>query len=118
MSQVRADIRAEGDRVVFAIEGRAYVIPWQAALELGRALTTKGREAEEFAAANRIIADQALLERSGAPFALSNNRLIRSAARTAAQWDSLLRRYIKATPRPEQVGVPTVITEPPRGPRQ
>lgn len=112
--QCRADIRAEGDRVLLAIDGRGYAIPWQQAIELGRALIAKAREAEEVASANRIIADQALLTRVGAPFALSNNRLIRGAARTAAQWDSALRRAIKATPRREHVGVPTIHQEPPR----
>lgn len=93
------------------LDGRGYSLPWKAALELGQQLISQARAAEEFAVANRIIADQALLTRTGAPFALSNNSAIRAAAKTMAQWDSSLRRYIKAAPRQGVVGVPTVNQE-------
>lgn len=116
MSRSSANVRHNGDRVLLTIDGRSWELPWQAALELSRMLMGAARQCEELAVANRLIADQALLIRAGAPFALSNHPKIRDAARTEAQWDSQLRRYIPLPPwrRPVEFGVPSVTQEPPK----
>jgi hypothetical protein len=114
VSRSRAQVAVEFGRVVLAIDGRSWNLPWQAALELGRGLLSAAKRAEEIADANRIIADQALLVRAGAPFAISDHPKILDAARNEAQWDSSLRR---ALPKPGaragvEFGVPSINQEP------
>jgi hypothetical protein len=96
------------------------VMPWDAALEVARALTAKAREVESDIKANRIIDDQALLIRLGVPLGLSNNPLIKQAAHQAAQFDDKLRRYISGSrvvgiPSGEIMGTPGLIMHKPKG---
>lgn len=88
-------MRQEGTRVLLIYNGRLVCsLPWQAAEQLGGALTAQARRAEEEALAPRIVADQALLTRLGVPFGLTRRRdLLREAANEAA-WNSRLRRYV------------------------
>ncbi len=113
MSRSSAQVRQDGDRVLLAIDGKVWNLPWQSAIELGRLLQSFGKQAEEIAIANRVIADQALLLRVGAPFALSNHPKIRDAAKTEAAWGSL-RRYLPARFRDAEFGVPTIRQEKPK----
>lgn len=112
MSRSHARIAQDGDHVELSIDGKLWRLPWQAAVELGKNLVAQGKLAEEVASANRVIADAALLMRVGAPFGLTRNRKIREEAKSMAQWDSSLRRYIK-TPkwRGVEFGTPAIRNE-------
>ncbi len=76
-------------------DGREFALqdlPWEAAVKIGQAFLQAGKEAEEYAKANEIIQDQAILFRSGAPFALSDNEKIRDEAKKEAVHNRELRR--------------------------
>jgi hypothetical protein len=110
-------IRQDGAKVLIIKNGvLIFELPWEAALALADGIRAKGKLAEEYAKANQIISDQAILMRAGAPFALTNNPDILSEARKTAETDRNLRRYIPASiPSGERFGVPTVILGPPKG---
>ncbi|MBN1691309.1 MAG: hypothetical protein JW901_09820, partial [Dehalococcoidia bacterium] len=95
------------------------VMPWDAALEVARALTARAREVETDVKAGKIINDQALLVRLGIPLGLSNNPNIQKEAHHAAQFDDKLRKYITGSrvqgiPSDEMVGTPVLITHKPK----
>lgn len=96
--------------VVLELDGKYLCdMPWQVALELAQAVVTVAKRAEEHSQAGRIITQDALLIRSGAPFSLTNNRELRAAAYHRAQWDRDLRRMpIRGVPSPREVGVPRI----------
>ncbi len=89
-------VRQEGDRVLLLHNGRLlFSLPWQAALDLSRALYVQGKRAEEEANAIQIIFDQAILTRVGFPIGLSNRPDILAEAAREAAWNRDLRRYIR-----------------------
>lgn len=89
-------VRQEGDRVLLLHNGALlFSLPWQAALELSRALRVQGKKAEEEANAIRIVYDQAILTRVGFPIGLSNRPDILAEAAKEAAWNKDLRRYIR-----------------------
>lgn len=91
-----ATVRSEGDRVLLLYDGRAVLdLPWDAALELARAIHSQAKRAEEIANADAIATDQAILLRLGVPLGLSDRRDIQQEAQQRAAWDSSLRRYIR-----------------------
>ena len=94
-NQHRVSIRQEDTRVLVIEDGRAvFDMPWEAALELAKAITAQAKKAEEIAKADQVIEDAAVLMRSGAPFGLSNNRDILKAAKQEAAW-GMPRRYMR-----------------------
>lgn len=113
-------VRQEGDRVLLLHNGRLlFSLPWQAALELGRAFTIQGKRAEEDANAIRIVYDQAILTRVGFPIGLSNRRDILDEAAKEAAWNRDLRRYIRGDravgiANQTRFGTPTITAIPPR----
>jgi len=106
-------VRQEGVRVVVIKNGRTiFEMPHDAALALAKAIWTQAKLAEEFANADDIVLDQALLTRLGVPIGLSDNRDIRAAADREAAWNSDLRRYAPGGVRSrERVGVPSIINK-------
>ena len=94
------------------IDGRVTSMPWNAALDIARAIEKTARRAEEIAKADGIIFDQALLIRTGAPLGFTDNPDIQREAAKEAAHNSDLRKYlpggVKAT---EQFGSPTVTRE-------
>lgn len=89
-------IRQEGTRVIVLHNGKALMdLAWEAAKQLSRAILVKALLAEEEAKAWDIIADQAILARTGAPFGLTNNPAMLHEAGKEAAWNSDLRRYIR-----------------------
>lgn len=79
-------IRQEGKRVAVVANGRlALDLPWEQALELARALKVKALAAQQWAQAEQLVADQALLLRAGAPVGLTDNPLIQREAWKAAE---------------------------------
>ena len=88
-------VRREGERVLLIQDGRLMSdLPPQAALELARGLTVQARLAEEQAQAGRIVFDQALLMRTGAPFGLTNRPDILREAVKESWLNRTLRRYL------------------------
>jgi hypothetical protein len=102
----------DATRTVVIWDGKPIAsIPWQQCDEIAASFTRAARAGEEQAKGNQIIRAQALLERTGAPFALSNDPKIRDAAHTEAQWDSGVRRTmpLRGTPSARKTGIPTII---------
>lgn len=88
-------VRQEGDHVLVIRNGQAILdLPYQAALDLAKALRIKGKAAEEIAKAEQVIFDEAILLRVGANIGLTNHPVILREAMKEAAWNSDLRRYI------------------------
>lgn len=105
-----ATVRQDDERVLLIINGQCVLnLPWDGALEIGRALIAQGHRAEEIAKAAGVIRDHAILVRAGVPIGLAVDPRIREEAEKDAAWDSPLRRYmpggVKST---ESVGAPSV----------
>ena len=65
--QERIDIREEGDNVVMSINGRAIILPWQAALQVADGLRAQAKLAERHAKMEILTADASFLKNAGAP---------------------------------------------------
>ncbi len=109
----RADVRRRGTEVALEINGMtAFQADWSVALAIGQAIAAKAREAEEEAKASLIVADQALIIRSGLGnlFGLTSRLDIMLESVKEAKWSRVLRRAlpggIKST---AVVGTPTII---------
>lgn len=90
-----ATIRQEGGRVQVIVNGKLAIdLPHDAALDLARAIHTKAKIAEEWASAQAIAHDQAILMRLGVPLGFTNHPAIIKEAQKEAAWNSELRRYI------------------------
>lgn len=88
-------VRQEGDRVLLLEGGRTVLeLPWDAAVQLSKAILAQARKAEELVKAEQIIADQALLTRLGTPLGLTNNPAMLKAAANEAAWNRDLRRRV------------------------
>jgi hypothetical protein len=113
-------VRAEKGFVYLVVQGRpALEMPWQAAVQLAKALRTKAMEAREEVQHDIVIADQAMLMGMGAPLGLTKNPKLIVEARKKAE--HLLRPgYLKrrkpagGITSPEAVGLPAITTHPPR----
>ena len=99
-------------RVVILLDGKYMCsMDWQVADQCADALRSVARKAEEYAKANHIIDQSALLIRSGAPFALSSDPKIQDAAYTQAQWDTKARKAmpLAGVPTPRSFGTPNIV---------
>lgn len=113
-------IAQNGPLVILYINGRATELPWEAANIIADGLKEKAKMAEEYAKAEDIIFDQAIMYRSGAPFALSNNPKILDEAKKESMHNRELRTSnLKLVETPaggiesrETVGVPAVTHAP------
>ena len=110
MSSVR--VRQDGQRVLVIRDGRAILdLPWDAALDLARALQAQARRAEELAKAPAIIHDQAILTRMGFRFGLTSHPMLLREATKEAAWNRDLRRYIPPS-RAHGIASQTVVGTP------
>lgn len=109
MTQKVVRVRQEGEKVLLVLDGIGTELPWEKALELGRALIQQGHRAEEIVKHEQVIEDQALLTRIGAPFGLAvDPRVAREAAREAVN-NTKLRRYLPGGVKSKEfVGAPAV----------
>jgi hypothetical protein len=99
------------ENVVILVNGR-YVceFDWKTADDVAALIKATARHAEEYAKANQIIAHQALLTRTGAPFGLSNHPKIQEEAYKEAQWgDARKRMPIIGVPSPKTCGTPSLV---------
>lgn len=103
-------VRQDDERVLLIVNGQCVLdLPWDGALEIGRALIAQGRRAEEIAKAAGVILDHAILVRAGVPIGLAVDPRIRKEAEETAVSDSSLRRYMPGGVRStESVGAPSV----------
>ena len=94
--QRQGTVRQEGTNVQIILEGRLLMdLTWQSALELAKAIHATAKKAEELANAEKIIFDQAILDRLGAPVSLVTRKDMAVAAKKEAAWNTPLRRYIR-----------------------
>lgn len=112
----RIRIGQDGPNVIISFDGKPIEMPWNAALDVSKALTIKARAAEEIAKAEGIIFDQALLVRTGAPLGFTDNPDIQKEAAKEAGWNSKLRRFIpggvhRRSQERGQLGSPTISQE-------
>lgn len=99
----------EGKNVVINLDGKVVSVPWQAALDISRAIHIKAKKAEEFDNVNKIIFDHALLTRVGSMIGLSNDPKIKEEVKKESVWNKMLRRYVKGHKGRFVVGTPTLI---------
>lgn len=108
-------IGREGPFVFLVWESKAIRMPWNTALDVAASIREQAKQAEEYAKAEGIIFDQALLVRLGANIGLSSNPAIQAEAAKEAAWNSDLRRYLPGGVKSkEQFGAPSVIRHNPR----
>lgn len=103
------NVGVDGNKVLLTINGKTEVIPWEAADEIAKALTTKARQAEEEEKALLIVQDNALLLRAGVPIGLSNRKDIQQESAFVAQFDNKLRKHLPGGVKSTEVfGTPSV----------
>ncbi|MEW6211545.1 MAG: hypothetical protein AB1631_24475 [Acidobacteriota bacterium] len=109
-------IRQEGERVLLIEDGRLILdMPWQAAIEVARAIYQKAKQAEQLASVDRLIIDQAVLLRAGVPFGLTSHPLILRESVKEALSNRQLRRYMPGGIRSQSVvGSPTILQHKPK----
>jgi len=91
----RIQIAHDGNgKVILAINGKVTVLPIDVAERVARGLVRKAREAEELVQANRIIMDNALMQRAGANIGLSDHPKIKEESIKEALYNRDLRRYL------------------------
>ena len=113
-----ATVSRDGLDVLVVMNGRRVIgLPWEAALQLARAMVIQARRIEEQVKADKIIQDQALLMRTGAPFGLTSHPDLISAAKKEAACNTVLRKNIPLIESRESVGSPTVIRHRPKKPK-
>lgn len=112
----RITTRQDGPHVLLLVDGRLVAeMPWNAALDVSRAIHVKAKAAEEIAKAAGIIYDHAILMRHGFRFGLTSHPLLQGEAAKQAAWNRNLRRYIPGGVRSEEmVGTPSLILHPPQ----
>ncbi len=86
----------DNGRVILIVNNdpKGLAMPWQKADEVIAAMRQVTREAEEYCKANRIVADNALMQRAGLPVGLSNNPAIMRESIKEALYDRDLRRAL------------------------
>lgn len=107
MTAVR--IRRFGDQIIFEDQTKGHFtqMPYAAAIEIGKALIAKGKEAEEEANAEGLIHDQALVLQTPVGGILSSHPVINKEA-----WRHAERNKLPGGIEPTSVvGAPAVIVE-------
>lgn len=108
-------VRHEGDRVHVIVDGRCVIdLAHDAAEILWRAIRMQTLKAEEYANANRVALDSAILLRAGSRMVLSGDRKIVDEAKKLAAHDPDLRRYMPGIKSQEAFGTPEVVVLPPK----
>lgn len=110
MAQIR--ILPHGTDVVLLHDGKAIIMPWQAAREVAQAIIVAARGAEEEAKKDGIADDYAFALRVGLPVGLSDRHDIQQEALQRAMYDPSLRRYLPGgVESSAMVGAPLVRLE-------
>jgi len=108
-------IRREGTRVLLLKNGVLIAdMPYDAALQVSRAMRVKAKDAEEHVKAEQIINDSALLLRTGFPIGLSSNPdIIRESIKEAVNNRTLRRALPGGVKSQSVVGRPSIIQRAP-----
>ena len=123
MSRSTFQVLANGDRVLLFLttpdgETMGLDLEWAEADVACKAWRAKINEAKDYAEAERVARDGAILLRSGVPVGFSNDEQIRKLTGHLAQHDRELRRYIKpkfeSIPGGEACGAPTIVVHEPK----
>lgn len=98
------------DMLLCIVNGsRCFDAPISKAQQIWALFTGAARLAEEWASADAIAADAAILARTGAPIGITSHPAIQAEAKKIAEGDSNLRRYIPhASPHAAVLGMPSV----------
>ena len=118
MIQGTARVRQDGAYVILNFGTKEVILPSQAAAELAKAVGECAKHAKIVENLDQVVADEAILRRTGAPLTLSGgNPKVQALASQEAQWGPL-RRYIDASPHArkdkEYVAAPSVRVEAPQ----
>lgn len=116
---VDVSFRQELGRIVFIVGGRMVLDlrtdPAENGPSIARRLWAEWRSAtaraEEWASAESIAFDAALLHRSGAPFGITSHPTIQDEARKISDGDRDLRRFVADRRRGPVLGTPTILVE-------
>lgn len=117
---LRINVKQDGAYVIYEFyDGtKQFYVQMEAqnARELAQQSDAVIKLAEEYVARDQIIRDSAILMRSGAPIALTDNPAFVDAAKQQAAWDSELRRYMpmKGITSQEKFGTPTILQTSPK----
>ena len=99
MNEVRLRQEYTQVLVIDCTTGKAILdLPYQAAILLGRGLIEYGKRAEQAAAADHVVFDQAFALRAGVPFGFSTDPKVKDEARKEASHNRELRKMIPHTP--------------------
>ena len=113
MSEKRFDLHFElaaNGRIIMAGADPVMDMPWQKADEFAAALRRMARRGEEYEKANEIIMDNALLQRSGANFGLSDRPEINSETVKEALHNKALRRLLPWREKNVSQGIESIRT--------
>jgi len=104
-----ATVRHQAGHVELIIDGRLVAsVPWEQAQQLHRVIHAQAKRAEEWAKAEQIARDQAMLIRAGANIGLTSHPLIQAEAKKVAEWNRQLRRAMPGIKSEEQFGAPSL----------
>ena len=99
MNEVRLRQEYTQVLVIDCTTGKAVLdLPYLAAILLGRGLIEYGKRAEQAAAADHVVFDQAFALRAGVPFGFSTDPKVKGEARKEAGHNRELRKMIPHTP--------------------
>ncbi len=86
-------------------------LPYNAAIVLGRGLIELGKRAEQAAAADSVVFDQAFAMRAGLPFGFSADPKVKDEARKEAAHNRELRKMLLHTPdvRRDDIEPPVIV---------
>lgn len=92
----RVSVRSDGDELLIVFEPARLLVRWPHS-EFGKifgALVAQASRAEEWAEAERVARDHAILLRAGSPIGLTSNPVIQAEAKKIAEDDRDLRRWM------------------------
>lgn len=109
-------IRSVADKVIILLNGKLIAtLPWEAAKEFAAGIKHQAGLSEEYAKAEQVSHDQALLIRSGLPVNIANLNDVQQLAWWKAQNDDSARRVpMKGMPSKGKVGAPGLIRGEPK----
>ncbi len=86
-------IRSVKDKVIILLDGKLIAtLPWEAAKQLSEAIKVQALLSEEYANADKVALDQAMMVRAGFPFGIANNPEIQRLSAHKAQYDDKARQ--------------------------
>lgn len=109
-------IRSIEDKVIILLNGKLIAtLPWEAAKAFAAAIKHQAGLSEEYANADKVASDQALMIRAGFPFGITSNPDIQKLAKWKAENDDRARQIpLKGVKSKGIVGTPGLIKGDPK----